>query len=191
MHLLTTDTPTTPIVSADDLMEHLRLADSIESTYLEALSLSAEVYVEKSTGIGLQPLSRVYIIDTHDVTDGGMQIVPYGPVVMPSEAHGAVVNPITLVAVAVDGTQTSLDVSNGPLTRSRLAMSDCTGSAAFWLLACTAGSETAPEMAKQAIQLIAGGWYERRESVDALSFQEVPMGAKALIHLLADPASRL
>lgn len=191
MHLITTASPTTPIVSAADLMEHLRIADSGESAYLEALSLSAESYIEKATGIGLQPLRRVYVIDTHDVNDGSVQIVPYGPVVMPTEEEGSVLNPITLAAVAVDGSQTALDVSTGPLMRSMLAMSDCTGPAAFWLLACTAGSETAPEMAKQAIKLIVGGWYERRESVDSLAFQEVPMGAKALINLLADPASRL
>jgi len=191
MYLVSSAVPDAPIVSAADLMQHLRLVDTSEASYLEALSLAAESMVEKQTSVGLQPLAREYLIIPGEVSAGGDLLIPYGPVVMPSEDEGSVVNPISLVAVDADGTETELPVSDGALMRSCLAASDCTGGAIYWMLRCTAGPSVPPALARPAIQLIVGAWYERREAVDSLTFNEVPFGARALINLLADPASRL
>lgn len=167
------------LVTAQELAEHLRLDDwQPEQAYLERLARAATAYVETRSGVGVVACRRTYEVLRHGLR---VQVIPYGPILVDDDE-----NPVNLTAIAQDGTETPVSVSQlGAVKRGMLAEADLTGNAEWWALTLTAGHGTPPIEAVQAVLLMAAHWYEHREAVlDTKAVTQAPDSADALIWLL-------
>lgn len=177
--------PTVEPISVAELVDHLRLDDAADSTYLSALIVAARHHIENLTRRQLITATLIHTRDRFPPNAGPINL-PRAPLQLVS----------TLKYRNLSGTLTELDdelyqvdaastpgrvapVYGGfwPTIRYQLNAVEVTYDAGYGDAA-----SNVPQPIRHALLLLAAHWYEHREAAsDGFAVQEVPMAVDALL----------
>ena len=184
-------TPPTEPVSTDELKAHLRLNTSAEDTLLAGWIVAARMFLEAELHVSLVPSLWQLTLDRwpryhrqdawFPVTNvGAIIILPRGPVTRVAEVS----------YIGQDGLQHTLpsayvlDAATNRLAILAPAPALSTQAIPAVLVQYEAGYAVGdvPAPLIQAILVMAGDYYTKREASSEVKFNEIPYGVKALIH---------
>lgn len=203
-----TTRPTTTIVSLPEIKQHLRLTWEDEDSYLTSLLIVADEMLRLYCEHSFRPTTYTatlyeFPVNTYH-TAYNYSEYPYG--------HVGNYPVLTLAYPPVtSATITYFDASNVSTTFAAENWTLRTVTDHYsWIelnpdkswpetyerpdavsIEYTAGYETVPELAKHAIKLLVGHWYEHREAVDQAALKALPFSLDAIIgHLKSGRALR-
>ncbi len=184
--IIVTTAPASEPVTTAELKTHLRIDVSTEDGYLDTLLAAARDMVESMTGRRMISRTEKLLLDFFPGCN--VVVIPVAPV----SAVGTIVTKDESDATTTFASSNYIVDISGPVAKIVLKSGSSwpdLGSAPKPVNAVEiqftsgyANAAAVPAPMKLAVKLLAGHYYENRESSTPLDMKEIPMGIKAILN---------